>query len=156
MTRGIFLAKKIRIHFIPGGKKINGTIFINLFSRKDFVPWSEKGLFWFSTHSPRSQMEGARRRWKTVKNLWSHFGIIAIYCSWMTRGFFIRTNKHKNMFLYFSLPFLLRGKVRDSFGKFSLSPSCMNRTFHCCPFSGWESFFSLPGQMMIPPRVRLS
>lgn len=76
-------------------------------------------LVFRSVHCGLGQ-EGRRRR-KTVKNLWSHFGIITIYCSWMIFKFFIRANKHKNMFLYFhfhgnDFSFFGKKSQRDSLG----------------------------------------
>lgn len=84
-----------------GGKEFAETIFINLFFRgKDFHDRREVCFGFFAQFTVVSDGREDEEE-KTVKNLWSHFGIITIYCSWMIFKFFIRANKHKNMFLYF-------------------------------------------------------
>lgn len=100
------LFSQIFFAFIPGsrgcgGKEFAETIFINLFSRgKDFHDRREVCFGFFAQFTVVSDGREDEEE-KTVKNLWSHFGIITIYCSWMIFKFFIRANKHKNMFLYF-------------------------------------------------------
>lgn len=124
-------------------RKINEIIFINLYSRAEDFPMFRKGLFWLLWISDEESE-------RAVKNLWSHFGIITIYCSWMIFEFFIWTNKHKNMFLYFhfhgndfffSSSFFSEKLERNS-SQFFVSPSWMKWTFHCCPFlfarCGWS------------------
>lgn len=112
-------------------KKINETIFINLFFLSRCKDFSIKVCFGFCL---TRWAHGLNGREEAVKNLWSHFGIITIYCSWMIVKFFIRTNKHKNMFSWKRFFFSSRSseKVRDS-SRFSVSPSCMKRAIHCCP-----------------------
>lgn len=84
MTLAIVQSKNS--HSSRGGKKINETIFINLCSRAKDSTMIRKGLFWLLASFTVISDEGSER---AVKNLWSHFGIITIYCSWMIFEFFI-------------------------------------------------------------------
>lgn len=126
-------AEYFRIHRVAEKKSTEQFLLIYIPVAK-IPPWSEKVCFGFRLIHCGLGWEG-RRGVKTVKNLWSHFGIITIYCSWMILEFFIWTNKHKNMFLYFyfhgnDLFFFFWWKLeREILLNFSVSPSCVNQRF---------------------------
>lgn len=64
-----------------------------------------------------------------------HTKISTIYCSWMIFKFFIRTNKHKNMF-FISMDRKWKKKFRfesDFCGVFACYAIVMKWDFHCCP-----------------------
>lgn len=131
-------------------KKIPSKQFLLIYFpvAKDVLPWSGKKVcFGLRLIRLARSLYRMGESWGTEKknceNLWSHFGIITIYCSWMIFKFFIWTNKHKNMFSYFSLPwkwFFLRIKLERFL---PVSPSWMKWTFHCCPLVGGRMRFLL-------------
>lgn len=75
------------------------------------------------------------------KFLYSHFGIITIYCSWMIFNFFIWTNKHKNMFMLYVAKKRTHTERKErkkeelnEWMKSEIPRSSCKMKFHCCPF----------------------
>lgn len=155
MTLAI-VQSKFFFAFIPGSRRVveknSPKQFLLIYFPAAKISTIQRGLFWFfrSIHCGLG-WEGRRKRKnreKSVESLWNHHNLLFVDDFQV----FIRANKHKNMFLYFHFHgndfsvFFWR-KVREIL---SVSPSCMNRTFHCCPFvSGWLSLPRFSGQRMI-------
>lgn len=127
-------------------KKQKNHHFINLFlsARSEIFPvfigqgkllW---GLFWFFYNTFSINKQQTNREKKLKKFLYSHFGIITIYCSWMIFNFFIWTNKHKNMFMLYVAKKRKKKKhtvkKRTEWMKSEIPRSSCKMKFHCCPF----------------------
>lgn len=134
-----------------GGKEFAETIFINLFSRgEDFHDRREVCFGFFARFTVVSN-----RREDEKEKPWKICGVTLESSQFIVRGWFSsfsfeQTNIKICFYIFTSMEMIflfLRRKVREIL---SVSLSCMNWTFHCCPFvSGWRSLPRFSGQRMI-------
>lgn len=152
MTRAIVQSKNFA--FIPWRPKKSTKQFLLIWVPVPKIPrWSEKVCFGCSPHSLWSQMRKAEEPWKICRVILESSQFIVR--GWLSSFSFEQTNIKICFFTSMEMIFLLHffGKVRErDSSQFSVSPSWMKRTFHCCPFlfvrSGWENF-PLSGQRVL-------